>query len=125
MDFELFIITEDIYSHMYSQRTQDSIHTSKWPETNAKYIDDEAEKKGDLIIAIIRDIRKEKNRQGMSLNKPIELLKIYATNANEAQWIREGSIDITATIKAADIQILSTNNGSYEIENYLNVKFEF
>ncbi len=118
-------LTEEIYSHMYSQRTQDSIHTSKWPETNAKYIDDEAEKKGDLIIAIIRDIRKEKNRQGMSLNKPIELLKIYATNPSEAQWIRGGSTDIAATIKAADIQILSTNDGSYEIEDYLNVKFEF
>ena len=118
-------LTEEIYSHMYSQGTNDSIHTSSWPKVNTEYIDDETEKKGDLIIAIISDIRKEKNRQGMSLNKPIESLKIYSTDDDETDWIKEGLTDIAATIKATDIQIYSTDEGTCQIENYPNIKFNF
>jgi len=118
-------LTEEIYSHMYSKGTHDSIHTSKWPQVKTEYMDDETENKGDLIIAIISDIRKEKNRQGMSLNKPIELLKIYTTNPIETNWIKEGLTDIAATIKATEIQLLSTDEGTCEIENYPNIKIDF
>ena len=118
-------LTEEIYSHMYSESEADSIHVSQWPTVNMDLVDEDTEKQGDLLIAIIRDIRKEKNRQGMSLNKPIPTLNIRTENKKMIQWIKDGAEDIAATVKAEHIEFNMSSTEGCEVEDYPDIKFEF
>jgi len=117
-------ITEEIYSAMYASDEADSIHLSAWPEANDSLIDDEVEGRGDLIIAVIRDIRREKNRLGIPLNTPLEGLTIYA-EGESSETITLGLEDISATIKADEIEVIQEKKGQYEVEGYPGVRFDF
>jgi len=116
-------LTEEIYSHMYAEGDSDSIHLSLWPEADGSLIDDEAERAGDLIIAVIRDVRKEKNRLGIPLNKPLGELKVYAADPSEAEMIAMGIEDISATLKAEDVEVLEGDGEENEVEGYPSVRF--
>jgi valyl-tRNA synthetase len=118
-------ITEEIYSVMYAETKAESIHLSKWPKYDESLIDYEAEAQGDLIIATIRDIRREKNKQGIPLNASLEQLLIYSTNASNTDSLVLGIKDISATIKAENIEILEGDGGQIQIEEYDSVKFSF
>jgi len=116
-------LTEEIYSHMYADGDSDSIHLSRWPEADESLIDEEAERTGDLIIAVIRDVRKEKNRLGIPLNKPLDELRIYAGSPEEAETVSVGIEDISATLKAEDLEVLEGDGGEHEVEGYPAVRF--
>jgi len=118
-------LTEEIYSLMYAKDVSDSIHLSVWPKPDESLIDKDVERQGDLIIAVIRDIRREKNRLGIPLNTPLENLQIYAENPEEAEIITIGLDSISATIKADDVDVIEGKGGSLEVEGYSSVKFSF
>jgi len=117
-------LTEEIYSLMYAEDDADSIHLSRWPEADDSLIDEEAERRGDLIVSVIRDIRREKNKQGIPLNTPIEALTIYAGD-DEVDTLRRGSADISATVKAEKIEVVKGEGGDFEVEGYPNICFSF
>ncbi|UCD44765.1 MAG: valine--tRNA ligase [Candidatus Bathyarchaeota archaeon] len=117
-------VTEEIFSTMYASDGDDSIHLSAWPEANDALIDDEVEGRGDLIIAVIRDIRREKNRLGIPLNTPLEGLTIYA-EGESSETITLGLEDISATIKADEIEVIQKKAGQFEVEGYPGVRFDF
>ncbi len=116
-------LTEEIYSFMYADGGSDSIHLSRWPEADESLIDDEAERRGDLIIAVIRDVRKEKNRMGIPLNKPLDELRIYAGSSEEGEMVSMGIEDISATLKAEDVEVLEGDGGEHKVEGYSAVRF--
>ncbi len=116
-------LTEEIYSYMYANGDSDSIHLSQWPEADESLIDEEAERRGDLIIAVIRDIRKEKNRLGIPLNEPLDELRICASDPGKAEMIAMGIEDISATLNAEDVEVLEGDGGECEVEGYPSVKF--
>ncbi len=118
-------LTEEIYSLMYAKDASDSIHLSVWPKADESLIDKDVERKGDLIIAVIRDIRREKNRLGIPLNTPLDNLQIYAEDPEEAEIITIGLDSISATIKADDVDVIEGEGGSLEVEGYSSVKFSF
>jgi valyl-tRNA synthetase len=118
-------ITEEIYSIMYAEGEKDSIHLSPWPEYDAVLIDEEAEARGDLIIATIRDIRREKNKQGIPLNAPLEQVSVYTPNAAEAESLVMGIEDISATMKADNVEIHEGEGGDESVEGYDGVRFSF
>ncbi|MFB0557509.1 MAG: class I tRNA ligase family protein, partial [Candidatus Bathyarchaeia archaeon] len=118
-------ITEEIYSNMYAEDKRGSIHMSSWPEADESLIDDEAERHGDLIIAAIRDVRREKNRLGVPLNTPLEGLTIYAEEPEEADAIILGLEDISATVKADDVEVLEGEGGDFWVDGYPGVRFSF
>jgi valyl-tRNA synthetase len=116
-------ITEEIYNNMYAQNDYDSINTSTWPQVNESLIDEDAEKNGDIIIAVIRDIRREKNRQGVPLNAELDEVLIYAEDTQEAQALVLGIEDISATTKATNVKIQEGIGGKLEVERYSGVRF--
>ena len=118
-------LTEEIYSLMYAEDEADSIHLSRWPEADDSLIDEEAERRGDLIVSVIRDVRREKNRQGIPLNLPMEQLSIYAENEEEAETLTLGVADISATVKAEKIEVVNRSGGNFDVDGYLNVRFSF
>jgi len=101
-------LTEEIYQHMYLDgKGFQSIQVSPWPKTSAALIDEAAEKDGDLITAIMSEARRDKAERKLPLNAPIKNLVVYAGNAETAVIIRQGCVDIAATLKAENIKVLA------------------
>jgi valyl-tRNA synthetase len=116
-------ITEEIYSYMYSRGEGDSIHLTPWPKVNEGLIDPDAEEKGELIISVIRDLRREKNRRGIPLNRPIPHLKIYAEGEGDLEALRLGMRDIKETVKAERVEVVCGSGEGVEVEGYPKVRF--
>jgi valyl-tRNA synthetase len=103
-------LTEEIYQHMYLDgKGFQSIQVSPWPKVNPALIDETAEKDGDLITAIMSEARRDKAEKKLPLNAPIKNLTVYAGNAETAVVIRQGCVDIAATLKAENIKVLAEN----------------
>ncbi len=118
-------LTEEIYCTMYSKGERDSIHLSKWPDQDESLVDFKSEAHGELIISAIRDIRREKNRQGISLNAPLDQVFIYVSEAEKADSLVLGIEDIAATLKSESVEIQEEEGGEYPIEGYEGVRFSF
>jgi valyl-tRNA synthetase len=72
-------VTEEIYQRYYRKFEHDkSIHVSSWPTPDAKLIDLDVEKKGEVVKDIISNIRQYKSERGIALNAPLEKIEIYA-----------------------------------------------
>ena len=62
----------------------ESLQVSPWPKFNAALVDEEAEKNGDLIIAIIGEVRHDKAEKKLPLNAPVKKL-------NYLRWQRRNA----------------------------------
>ena len=108
-------ITEEIYSTMYAKNQKDSIHTSIWPTFDSEFVDEDAEKAGDLVIAVIGETRALKNRLGIPLNKPVKKLVIYASEQKTLEALQLGKKDLQETLKIGEIEY-SEGIGEVKIE---------
>jgi valyl-tRNA synthetase len=100
-------LTEEIYQHMYLEGNGfESLQVSPWPKFNPALADAEAEKNGDLVIAVMSEVRRDKAEKKLPLNSPVKNLTIYAGNAETADVIRQGCRDIAATLKIENIKVL-------------------
>jgi valyl-tRNA synthetase len=113
-------LAEEIWRVMYNP--DKSIHVSAWPEVEKKLIDHDAEKIGDLIISAISDIRREKNRKGVSLNAPIDQLDLYGPN-ELLKDLRQGEKDIIDTLKVGEIVYYPGKEGDSNLEEYPSIGF--
>jgi len=117
-------ITEEIYQVLYAQdKKHKSIHLSSWPTPDKEKIDEEAERYGNLIIALVGEIQREKAENRMPLNTPIKKLTIYAGNRKSSQVLNQVKEDILGICKAEDIEILPKMGKGKEICGYPNVRF--
>jgi valyl-tRNA synthetase len=99
-------LTEEIYQHMYIDgKAYKSIQISQWPKFNPALVDEAAERDGDLVTAIMSEIRRDKAEKKMPLNASIKNLTVYAKDPATAVAIRQGCIDIAATLKIEEIKV--------------------
>jgi valyl-tRNA synthetase len=121
-------LTEEIYQHMYVDgKGFKSLQVSPWPKFDSGLIDEVAEKNGDLIIAVMSEVRRDKAEKKLPLNATIKNVVIYAGNAENADAIQQGSADIAATLKIANIKVLAENRveGRKVGQNEVYVKPEY
>jgi valyl-tRNA synthetase len=112
-------VTEEIFQTLYAdEKNPPSIHISPWPTTDEQLIKEEAEKQGDLVVAIIAEVRREKSEKHLPLNTKIAKLTIYAAEKTAAEMITQGRVDIAGTCKAADIHVLSEKGKGREVKPY-------
>ncbi len=105
-------LTEEIYQYMYLDgKGFKSIQVSPWPKFNADLVDEAAEKDGDLITAIMSEIRRDKAEKKLPLNAPIKNLAIYAKDEATAVAIQQGTVDIAATLKIEKIKVQAEKQG--------------
>jgi len=117
-------VTEEIYQIMYAkEKGYRSIHLSPWPTMDEKRVDEEAEKHGDLVMAVMTEVRREKAEKRMPLNTLIKKLTIYTGEKGTADIIMEGRQDISGTCKVANIEIIPEKGEGREIKPYNNVWF--
>jgi valyl-tRNA synthetase len=117
-------ITEEIYQTLYvGEKGFSSIHLSSWPTINKKVISEEVEKQGDLIMAIITEIRREKAEKHLPLNAQVKKLTIYAVENDTVKIIDEGKEDIVGACKIADMEILAKQGEGREVKTFGNIHF--
>jgi valyl-tRNA synthetase len=117
-------IAEEIYQTMYADdKEHRSIHVSPWPESDKKLIDEEAEKYGDLAIAVIEEVRRDKAERRLSLNAPIKQLTIYAGTEKSAHVLEQAMEDIEGTCKTQKITVLAESGEGKGIQGYSGIRF--
>lgn len=114
-------ITEEIYSYLYSNGERDSIHISRWPEQNDSLINSEAEKVGDIIVSVMKEVRRLKNRQGIPLNAEMERVSIYCKEDAEMAALKLGLKDISATLNIKKVELFKGSGGASTVEDYPNI----
>jgi valyl-tRNA synthetase len=117
-------LTEEIYQAMYADyKGCNSLQLSSWPRFAEAVADDEAEERGDLIMAVIGDVRREKAEKRLPLNTQIKKLTVYAGDEKTAEIIKEGSIDILGTCKITNLEVLPEKGNGRELSQYSHVHF--
>jgi valyl-tRNA synthetase len=117
-------VTEEIYQAIYAEdKGQKSLQLVPWPMLEVAEIDEEAEKRGKLVMAVITEIRREKSEKRKPLNTPIKRLKIYAGSSEFAQIISENKGDITGTCKVLMIEILSEKGKGRQVQEIPKISF--
>jgi valyl-tRNA synthetase len=112
-------VTEEIFQTMYAdEKNPQSIHLSPWPTIDEKRLDEGAEKQGDLVMAIISEVRREKAEKHLPLNTKISKLTFYAGERAKAEMIAQGKEDVAGTCKVADIRVLSEKGKGREVKPF-------
>jgi len=112
-------LTEEIYQYMYKDnKGYLSVQVSEWPKYDSKKINEAAEKEGDLIIAVMSEIRRDKAEKKLPLNAPIKNLTIYARKDEEAVTIKKGCVDIASTLKIENISVDTEKIEGRQISQY-------
>ena len=117
-------IAEEIYQNMYADdKKHESIHISQWPLPQDETIDEEAEKKGDLIAAVIGAIRRDKAESKMPLNAPIQKLTIYSADKEKSQVLSQAEEDLVGTCKLEKMEVVMDKGEGREVQGYPDVHF--
>jgi valyl-tRNA synthetase len=113
-------LTEEIWRTMYDPDT--SINVSPWPTYDEGLVDEEAERAGDMVIAAISEIRREKNRAGVSLNAPLRRVEIRAPG-EQLRLLQLGERDIVDTLKIEELVLAEGGGDGLKVEGYPDVVF--
>jgi valyl-tRNA synthetase len=117
-------ITEEIYHIMFANdKKYESIHISSWPKLQEKLLDKETEKHGDLIVAVMGEIRRDKAKNQKPLNTPIQKLKLYSEDNEKTQILRQAEEDLVGTCKIEKIEFVTAKKGEREVEGYPDIHF--
>jgi valyl-tRNA synthetase len=117
-------ITEEIYQTMYVDDIgKKSLQLTLWPKLNVERIDEDAEKKGDLVMSLIMEIRREKAEMHKPLNTPIKRVKIYSGSSNSAKVFSENKADIAGACKVELLEILSEKGRGKQVQEIPTVSF--
>lgn len=108
-------ITEEIYSIIYKQRVgEKSIHITRWPEADSSLMDEESELKTELLISILRGVRKRKTEMKIHQNHWISELAIESPDSVEKEILKIES-DLKSAARAEKITF--GKSARFETEN--------
>jgi valyl-tRNA synthetase len=101
-------MTEEIYENMFKDHKGfESLQVCRWPMFDASLVDDEAEKSGDLIMAIISEGRHDKAEKKLPLNISVPQLTIYSGSVAFTNIICSAKEDIAGTLKVANLEVIT------------------
>ena len=117
-------LTEEIYQAIHADcKKFESLQLSPWPLWQELPVNEQAEQQGDLVIALISDVRKEKSEKHLALNAPIKQLRINVEDNATADIISRSANDISGTCKVDNIIVLTERGGQREVPAFSNVRF--
>jgi valyl-tRNA synthetase len=116
--------TEEIYQTLYAKdKKYKSIHVSPWPVPDEKMIDEDTEKNGDLVMAVIEEIRRDKAERRKPLNTVIKNVTIFAGTIENARVLTLAQEDFTGTCKIDKMKILAQKGKGREVQGYPEISF--
>jgi valyl-tRNA synthetase len=101
-----------------------SLSIASWPQPIPNFIDEEIENNGDMIIALITEIRREKAEKRLPLNAPIKTLTIYTKDSKTAEIFKQGAFDILGTCKVENLKVLAEKDTGKPVTDYPEVQFK-
>ena len=108
-------VTEDVYQeHFVKYDGAKSIHLTAWPEPI--FVDQDAEKVGEMMKDIIAAIRGWKSEKKIPLNAELKSVELIG---KDAKILADAKTDISDTVKAVKLDILEKANLT---EDYTAVK---
>ncbi|MGD9131870.1 MAG: valine--tRNA ligase [Candidatus Bathyarchaeota archaeon] len=117
-------IAEEIYQIMYADdKKLESIHVSPWPTLQEELVDEEIEKKGDLVVAVMGELRRNKAENQKPLNVPIKKLILYTEDKQKADILANAEEDLSGTLKVEQLVIQPKGKGR-EIKDCTDVYFD-
>jgi valyl-tRNA synthetase len=100
-------VTEKIYQDLFRQWEEPvSLHVSRWPEAPAAWRDHEAEEVGRMLLEILRQARRYKAEQGLSVGARLETFQFALDEAPASglrQALEEAQIDLRSATRAETI----------------------
>ncbi len=99
-------VTEELYQALFAaQEGAVSIHRARWPEVDARFVDDAAEAFGETLVEITTQARRYKSEHGLSLGAEIPLLTLAAEG--ETRVLLDSAIpDLISITRARQIEIV-------------------
>ena len=101
----------------------ESVHTSAWPTICEERINEE-ENNGEIIIAIIGEIRRDKAENQKPLNTPIRTLTFYSKDKKIQDIINQTKQDLVGICKIEKLKIKLNNGEGREVQGYPSIRFE-
>jgi valyl-tRNA synthetase len=96
-------VTEAVYQLYFADiEGEKSVHISKWPEHDKSFVDEEAEKAGDLLVDVSSAVRKVKSEQKLALKTEVKKLTIKCDN-DQKKLIEIVIDDLKAVTKAKEV----------------------
>ncbi len=100
-------IAEEIAQTMLKGMMKEkSVHLEKWPEGDEKMISDYYNSLGEIKIAIIAAIRKEKSGKGLPLNSEVQEVKVFVEDTETGKKVAEASETIKGTMGVKELKVL-------------------
>ena len=117
-------IAEELYQVMYAEDKElESIHVSLWPTPQEELVDEETEKKGDLVVAVMGEIRRDKAENQKPLNVPIRKLTLYSEEREKLEILHQAEEDLAGTLKIEKIEIVEGKGEGKEVQGYPDAHF--
>jgi len=117
-------ITDEIYSNLPGPKIRpNSIHSTTWPQPEAKLIDDEAEHDGDAVLALVSEVRRIKSEQHISIKTPIKSIQVYTEKELFEPIVasREDIANITHS-NIVEVKPLAEDSPGRELQDYPKIR---
>ena len=95
--------TEEVYQYF----SDDSIHTTLWPEVYDELISEEMENKGETTVELIDEVRRFKSASKIPLNAELAEVNVYTSDDSLVEIFNQFDDDIKGTLKIKDLEISS------------------
>ncbi len=116
-------MTEEIYQAMYAEAKKcPSLQVSAWPEVKG-WVDNEAEERGDVIVALISAVRREKAEKHLPLNTLIKKLTVCTEDRKAAEAVKSGMGDIVGACKVETLEVNVGEGGDREVTECPSIRF--
>jgi valyl-tRNA synthetase len=117
-------ITEEIYQALYAEHVGlNSIHLTSWPQLDESRMDEASERDGELLVALISEIRRDKAEKRKPLNAQIRKVKIYAGTKELAEIIDRNKGDLVGTCRISELEILPEKGEGRQVPRYTEISF--
>ena len=93
--------TEEVYQYF----SDESIHTTLWPEVYDELISEEMEVKGETAVELIDEVRRFKSASKIPLNAELAEVNVYTSDESLVDIFKEFGDDIEGTLKIKDLAI--------------------
>ena len=95
--------TEEVYQYF----SDESIHTTLWPEVYDELISEEMETKGETTVELIDEVRRFKSASKIPLNAELAEVNVYTSDDDLVDVFNQFDDDIKGTLKINDLTISS------------------
>ncbi len=98
-------ITEELYQGLFRQWDGAiSIHRASWPEEQPQWLDSEAEATGELLLDILRQVRRHKAERGMSVGAQLATMYIRVSSSHRPA-LALVQVDLKSATRAQQIML--------------------